>query len=357
MSSGKLFVMAGGGTGGHVIPALAVARVLESHGHRVLFVGTERGLESKLVPAAGFPIEWIEVGGLKGQGAGRRLRSISQLPIAGRKVMRLFDRERPAAVFSMGGYVAGPVAIAAILRRIPLVLMEPNAIPGVTNRYLGRFVTRALVSFPEAMRWFPAGRSEITGIPVRPEFFNVPQKPRGDRFTVLITGGSQGARTLNRAAVDSWPLFREAKSPVRLYHQTGNDAYAEISAQFGKAGIEGEVMSFIPDMPAMFAAANLVVCRAGAGAVAEVAAAGKASILVPYPFAADQHQRRNAQALARAGAARLVLDSEMTGPRLVQEVTSLAESGTEELGARAREFATPGAAERAAAVLEEVARN
>jgi UDP-N-acetylglucosamine--N-acetylmuramyl-(pentapeptide) pyrophosphoryl-undecaprenol N-acetylglucosamine transferase len=266
-------------------------------------------------------------------------------------------RWRPAAVFSMGGYAAGPVVLAAWVRRIPMALMEPNAVPGMTNRWIGRVAARALVNFEETMRYFPRGKAELTGVPVRPEFFSIPPKPRGETLTVLLTGGSQGSRTLNNAARESWPLFRSAGFRVRLIHQAGREAYAGIAREFRETGIEGEVLPFIDDMPGAFREADLVVCRSGASAVAEIAAAGKAAILVPFPFAADDHQTRNAEVLARAGAARLVADGEFTGKRLFDEVTALAgESGAlERAGQAARGFARPGAAARAAEVLEELA--
>ncbi len=348
------FIMAGGGTGGHVTPALAVARALAEHGHSPVFVGTQRGMEAKLVPAAGFPIEWIETGKMKGAGIAGLFGTAIQLPAAVRRVIRYFEKYRPAAVFSMGGFVAAPVVAASVLRRLPLVVMEPNAMPGATNRYAGRFIARALLSFPEAERYFPPGRTELSGMPVRHEFFQLPPRPPSPEITVLITGGSQGAQTLNRAARESWPLFQESGMPVRFIHQTGVSDCAELQAAFATAGLKGELMSFITDMPAAFAAADLVVCRAGAGTCAELAAAGKAAILVPYPFAADQHQLKNAEAFASAGAGRLVLNKDMNGNRLFDEVRSLYESRAdiERLGTAARKFAKPGAAARAAEVLE-----
>ncbi len=244
------------------------------------------------------------------------------------------DRAAPAAVFSTGGYVAGPVLLAAVWKRIPIVIMEPNAIPGFTHRHLARFVTRALVSFSATERWFPKGRVEVTGLPIREEFFAVPLKPRGSMITVLITGGSQGSRTLNRAVEESWPLWEKDK--VRLIHQTGSRMYAELAPKFRESGMSGEISEFIADMPGAFAEADIVVSRAGMGAVSELAAAGKPSILVPLPGASDQHQLKNAQAFEKAGAARLVLDSEMTGARLVEEVTRLTDTPglLEEMSAR-----------------------
>jgi UDP-N-acetylglucosamine--N-acetylmuramyl-(pentapeptide) pyrophosphoryl-undecaprenol N-acetylglucosamine transferase len=346
------FVMAGGGTGGHVIPALAVARELRSRGNAVRFIGTRRGIEAKLVPASDFPIDWIEIGGLNRVGLRRMMTSLAELPVSVWQAARLLDRAGPVtAVFSMGGYVAGPVLIAALWKRLPIVIMEPNAIPGFTHRKLARFVAKALVSFEETVRYFPKGRAEVTGRPVRDEFFAIAPKPRADVMTVLITGGSQGSQTLNRAAEASWPIWK--KNSVRLIHQTGERAYADLAPKFRASGIAGEISAFLDDMPRAFAEADVIVSRSG-GTVSEIAAAGKPSILVPLPGAADQHQLRNAEAFEKAGAARLVLDAEMTAERLVEEVTRLAaEPGLlEKMGAAARALARPGAANRAADVLE-----
>jgi len=353
---GRVFLMAGGGTGGHVIPALAVARELRDRGHAPVFVGTTTGFEAKLVPAAGFPIEWIDIGGLKRVGVSQTVRTLRQLPVSIRRVFRVFEKYRPAAVFSMGGYVAGPVMLAASLRRLPLVVMEPNALPGFTNRRMGRFVTRALLSFPETARYFRRGRSEVTGVPVRPEFFTVPARPADSVFTVLITGGSQGSRTLNNAARESWPYFRESGEPIHFLHQTGVAVHEEIAAAFAQSGLRGEISAFIQDMPAAFAEADLIVSRSGAGAVAEIAAAGKPSILAPFPFAADDHQLKNAQAFARAGAARVILDRECNGKKLFEEINALRSNPTlaASMARNARAFAKPGAATRAAEILEQV---
>ena len=350
--SSPSFVMAGGGTGGHVMPALAVARELRARGHAVRFIGTRRGMEARLAPAEGFPIEWIEISGLMRVGFRKTLLTLAELPFSVWTASRMLDRYRPAAVFSMGGFVAGPVLLAALWKRVPVVVMEPNAIPGFTHRKLARFVSRALVSFPETARWFPESVTEITGMPVREEFFALPEKPRADRLTLLITGGSQGSRTLNRAVQESWPLWE--KAAVRLIHQTGPQAYDALASGFQASGIEGEVSPFLANMPAAFAAADIVISRAGMSTVSELAAAGKPSILVPLPTAADQHQLRNAEAMERIGAARMVLDAEFTGQRLVDEVMRLARDAglLEKMGLAARTFAKPGAAHRAADVLE-----
>jgi UDP-N-acetylglucosamine--N-acetylmuramyl-(pentapeptide) pyrophosphoryl-undecaprenol N-acetylglucosamine transferase len=349
------FIMAGGGTGGHVTPALAVARALKEHGHSPVFIGTREGLEAKLVPAAGFPIEWIESARMKGAGLGGILAITRRMPAAVRAVLSCFERYRPAAIFSMGGFVAGPVVAAGAIKRLPLVVMEPNAMPGATNRFVARFVAKALLSFPEAERFFPEGRTEISGVPVRREFFELAPKAPGAPLTVLITGGSQGSRTLNRAARESWRLFRETGLAVRMLHQTGTADFEAIQREFREAGMDGEVIPFITDMPKAFGEADVIVSRSGAGTVGEIAAAGKAAILVPYPYAADQHQLKNAEAFANAGAARMVLDKDMTGARLVEEVRALTWETLSRMGEAARRFAKPDAALRAAEVLESFA--
>ncbi len=357
MSAPMDFVMAGGGTGGHVIPLVAVARELRRRGHRPFFIGTRQGIEARLVPAEGFPLEFIEIGGLNRVGPARALRSLAQLPPSVAGVLRLLRTRRPSAVFSLGGYAAGPVMLAAWLRNLPMALMEPNAVAGMTNRWMWRFVDRALVNFAEAAAGFPRGKAELTGLPVRAEFFSLPPKPPGSTLNVLITGGSQGSRRLNQAARESWPLFRQSGVAVRIVHQCGRTDHAEISAAFAECGIPGEVAAFIEDMPAAFAEADLVVCRSGAGAVSELAAAGKPSLLVPFPHAADQHQLRNAESLARAGAARLVADSGFTGQALFDAVVEMAShpERLESMGKAARALARPAAAARAADILEELA--
>ena len=350
------FLLTGGGTGGHVFPALAVARVLRERGHRLLFVGTRAGMESRLVPEAGYEMEFIRSGGLNRVGLRKQIQSAIQLPVGIAAARRILRRFRPDAVFSMGGFVAGPVMIAAVFSRIPLIIMEPNAVPGFANRKVARHVYRALLGFESTRACFPPERSEVTGLPVRPEFFNLRPKAEG-AFSVLITGGSRGARTLNRASRESWPLFRERGAGVRIIHQTGAIEHEVLAKSFRDSGVQGEVVPFISNMPCAFANADMVVARAGAGSVNEIAAAGMPSVLVPLPFAADDHQRKNAQSLVDAGAARMLLDAEISGERLFQEIESLRNNPDvlSRMRDRVRQFAHPGAAERAAEVLEEAA--
>jgi UDP-N-acetylglucosamine--N-acetylmuramyl-(pentapeptide) pyrophosphoryl-undecaprenol N-acetylglucosamine transferase len=347
--------MAGGGTGGHVIPALAVARELRARGDEVYFVGTERGVEQRLVPAENFPLEYVHVGGLKNVSAMTRLSSTLGLVRSTWTQFRRFSARRPDAVFSIGGYVAGPPVLAAVLHGIPLVIMEPNAIPGFTNRYIARWVKRALVSFHETERYFPPGRAEVTGRPVREEFFAIPPKREESVFTVLITGGSQGSRTLNNAARASWPMFKGL--PVRLIHQTGPAMFEELRRDWAQAGVAGDISAFIADMPAAFRQADLIIGRSG-GTVSEIAAAGKPSVLIPFPFAADQHQLKNAQAFERAGACRMFLDNEWTGERMFNVISELAgdRARLSAMGEAARKLAKPGAASRAADILQEIVK-
>ncbi|MEO8662250.1 MAG: undecaprenyldiphospho-muramoylpentapeptide beta-N-acetylglucosaminyltransferase [Bryobacteraceae bacterium] len=352
----SVFLMAGGGTGGHVIPGLAVARELQRRGHEPVFAGTRHGYEAALVPAQGFAIDFIEIGGLNRVGVAQTLKTLLLLPPSVFAALNILKRRRPAALFSMGGYAAGPLMMAGQLRRLPMIVMEPNAMPGVTSRMFAKWVKRALVSFPESERYFPAGRTEITGLPVRPEFFALPAKPREDVLTILVTGGSRGSRTLNNACRAAWPLFQKAPFRVRLIHQAGKDAWRAVADEFAATGLDGEVTAFIDDMPAAFGRADVIVSRSGAGAVAELAAAGKPAILVPFPFAADDHQYHNAKALTDGGAARLVRDAELTGERLYKEISELAAQPDTlpHMAAAARHFARPGAAERAADLLEQL---
>jgi len=339
----RVYIMAGGGTGGHVIPGLAVAREFAARGHRPVFIGTREGLEAKLVPQAGFPIEWISIGGLKGLGALRKLRTLFELPGSVLAARGLLRKHNAAGVFSMGGYAAAPVVMAAAMLGTPVVLMEPNAMPGMTNRRLARIARMALVSFEEALPCFPAGRVELAGLPVRQEFFDLPARAASNPPRVLITGGSRGARTLNLAA------RALAAAPFGVTLQTGAAMRDELAAALPAA----EVRDFIDDMPKAFDQAALIVCRAGAGTVSELAAAGKPSILVPYPYAADDHQMANARAMERAGASRVIADKDCTGDRLLAEIREcLAPGRLEAMAAAARRRAMPGAAARAVDLLE-----
>lgn len=340
-----------------MFPALAVARVLRDRGHSVLFIGSREKMEARLVPEAGFEIRFVRTGALNRVDLLTRIRSAFRIPVGIVDAWCILRAFRPNVVFSTGGYVAGPVMLAAILRRVPLVILEPNATPGLANRMVRRFVHRALLGFELTRRWFAPSRSEVLGLPVRSEFFRIERKPH-ERFTILVTGGSLGARTLNRASRESWSLLHPVRDMIRLVHQSGPHEYEGLQREFQQSGLEGEVVPFLPDMPAAFAEADLVVARAGAGSVNEIAAGGMASVLVPLPFAADDHQRRNAEALVAAGAAVMVLDAELNGQRLFEEVEKLRgdPAALARMRAGAKKFAKPDAALRAADILEAAAQ-
>ena len=356
-------IIAGGGTGGHVIPALAVAAELRrrsqqrrSQEDEVLMVGTSRGLEARLAPQNGLRLETIAVGALKRVGAWQAGATLLRLPYSFWQAGRILDAFQPHVVYGVGGYASGPVLLMAAMKNIPVVVHEPNAAPGFANRAIAPFVSRALVAFPEAQRFFPAGRVEVVGVPVRPEFFAAPRKAHRPPLTIFISGGSQGSRKINQAVIESLPLFASSGEPFCFIHQTGEKDYELVRAAFAQHGLEGraEVIPFIEDMPGAFARADLLVCRAGAATLAEVTAAGKAAILVPFPFAADDHQLKNARSLEQAGAARFLLDAELNGRRLFDAVHEVLPR-LEEMEENSRALAQPRAAEKIVDVLERAA--
>lgn len=320
-------LIAAGGTGGHIYPGIAVAKEImrRDPGSTVRFVGTARGLETRLVPQAGFELSLIESAGLKNVGWRARLRGLWLLPkslLAARRLIREF---RPNIAIGAGGYVSGPVLLMAAFMRVPTLVMESNALPGWTNRRLARFVDAAAVSFEAALPYFRS-KAVVTGNPVRREFFDIPRKMRDpSRLSLLIFGGSQGARAINNAMVAALPHLAAHRSMLRITHQTGEADYERVLAGYMDAGWgeNADVRPYIDDMVASFAAADLIISRAGATTSAELAAAGKAAIMIPLPTAADDHQRRNAEALQNAGAARMILQQELSGERLAAEIAAL----------------------------------
>jgi UDP-N-acetylglucosamine--N-acetylmuramyl-(pentapeptide) pyrophosphoryl-undecaprenol N-acetylglucosamine transferase len=321
-------LIAAGGTGGHIYPGIAVAREVMRRDAEAMvrFVGTARGLENKLVPQAGFELSIIESAGLKNVGAAARLRGLLVLPksfLAARSLIKAF---RPEVVIGAGGYVSGPVLLTAALMKLPTLVMESNALPGWTNRTLARFVDKAAVSFDAAVPFF-RGKAVITGNPVRREFFEIePRQRNGNEFSILVFGGSQGARAINQAMVAALPMLASLKAVLKITHQTGEADFATVDAAYAATRWAGRanVRPYIDNMVQAFAEADLVVSRAGATTTAELIAAGKASVMVPFPLAADDHQRKNAEALVAAGAGRMILQSELTAERLAGEILTLA---------------------------------
>jgi UDP-N-acetylglucosamine--N-acetylmuramyl-(pentapeptide) pyrophosphoryl-undecaprenol N-acetylglucosamine transferase len=315
-------LIAGGGTGGHVIPALAVARELKArHGAEILFVGTARGMENRLVPQAGFELALVRVGALKNVSLATRLRTLFDLPRAILQARRIIRRFCPDVVIGVGGYASGPAMAAAILGRIPTLAFEPNLVPGFANRMVGRWVSGGAVHFEQTRKYFRNAR--VVGVPVRPEFFNVSALPQDHPPTLLVFGGSQGAHAINQVVPAAIPEILRSVRDLHVIHQTGERDYNEVQAAYSRTSASAEISRFIDDMPGAFAQADLLICRSGASTVAEVTAAGKPAIFVPFPRAADNHQRRNAEAIADAGAAVLIPESDLTPRRLAETVTEL----------------------------------
>lgn len=317
-------LIAAGGTGGHIYPGVAVAQEImrRDAGSKVRFVGTARGLETRLVPQAGFELSLIDSAGLKNVGHMARMRGMVLLPKSFVSALNLIRQFKPDVVVGAGGYVSGPVVLMAAMTNRRTLVMESNALPGWTNRTLARFVDRAAVSFNQALPHF-RGKGVVTGNPVRREFFEVPPKQReAGKLSLLIFGGSQGARAINEGMIAALPKLESLKTALRIKHQTGPADFEKVKAAYVASGWEeqADVRSYIDNMMADFAAADLVICRAGATTTAELIAAGKASIMIPFPFAADDHQRKNAEAMEATGAARMILQQDLSGDRLAQEI-------------------------------------
>jgi UDP-N-acetylglucosamine--N-acetylmuramyl-(pentapeptide) pyrophosphoryl-undecaprenol N-acetylglucosamine transferase len=349
-------LIAGGGTGGHVIPALAIARELKSrYQAEVLFVGTARGLENRLVPQAGFGLMRVKVGALKNVSLMTRMRTLFDLPravVESRKIIRLFH---PDVVVGVGGYASGPAMAAAILMRIPTLAFEPNYVPGFANKMVGRRVSAAAVHFAQTQKYF--NNAQVVGVPVRADFFKIAPRAPGAPPALLVFGGSQGAQAINRAVIAAAPEVLRQIPALRIIHQTGEREYNDVQAAYAQAGIKAEVSAFIDDMPSAFAQADLLLCRSGASTVAEVAAAGKPAIFVPFPRAADDHQRRNAEAIAEHGAAVLIPQPELAPERLARVLVGLLRDPVrlKEMSEKARALSHHDAAGRVARMVAELA--
>ncbi len=344
-------IIAGGGTGGHVIPALAIAQQLKKQfGAEILFIGTARGIETRLVPQAGFPLELIQVGALKNVSLMTRAKTMFDLPRAIAASSRMLTDFDPEVVIGVGGYASGPAMVAAIRRRLPTLAFEPNVVPGFANRMIARWVSAAAVHFEETCRYFPHCR--VTGVPVRTAFFSTPAKTDGAP-TLLVFGGSQGARAINQAMIESLAGLRAKVPGIHIIHQTGQRDYEHVLAAYQQSGISGEVHKFIDDMPGTFGRADLLVCRSGASTVGEMTAAGKPAIFVPFPAAADDHQNVNARALERAGAAVVVEESNLGAAYLVDTIAALIGDARrlQSMSAAAKSLAHPKAVEEIAEMV------
>jgi UDP-N-acetylglucosamine--N-acetylmuramyl-(pentapeptide) pyrophosphoryl-undecaprenol N-acetylglucosamine transferase len=351
-------VIAGGGTGGHLYPGVAIARELLARrpGATVTFAGTARGLEVKVIPREGFQLDVLRSAGLKGRSPAAALRGIALLPLSFLDAWRIVSRRSPHVVIGVGGYSSGPVVMVAALRRIPTLLAEQNAVPGLTNRILSHVVSAAAVTFDSTVSFF-GRRAFVAGNPVRPEFFEPYHEPRitdhepratehGPRITrVLIFGGSQGAHAINVAMVAAAPRLAAAGG-VDLTHQTGERDLELVRRAYGEQGLPARVEPFLFDMDRQMKGADVIVSRAGATSIAELTAAGRAAILIPLPTATDDHQKKNAEVLARANAAELIEQKDLTGALLADRLLALARDPARRLAMAnaARAFARPDAA-------------
>jgi UDP-N-acetylglucosamine--N-acetylmuramyl-(pentapeptide) pyrophosphoryl-undecaprenol N-acetylglucosamine transferase len=353
-------LIAGGGTGGHIIPALAIADELKSrYGAEILFVGTARGLESRLVPQAGYSLELIRVGQMNNVSLATRARTLLDLPLGFLQSISLLRRFRPGVVIGVGGYASGPVMGAAIVFGLPTLAFEANAVPGLANRLVGKRVKAAAVNFAPSAQYFR--NAQVTGIPVRAEFFRLAPRPAGSAPHLLVFGGSQGARVLNTTLPQIAAALLAAVPELTILHQAGARHADTTLAAYRASGAppdRWQVAAFFDDMPRRFAAADLVLARSGASTVAELAAAGKPAVLIPFPQAADDHQRRNAEVMAQAGAAEVLPEADLTPAKLERLLADLlAQPETLRImSGRARSLAHPDAAERIAALAVAVAR-
>jgi UDP-N-acetylglucosamine--N-acetylmuramyl-(pentapeptide) pyrophosphoryl-undecaprenol N-acetylglucosamine transferase len=356
-------IIAGGGTGGHLFPGVAIAEEVKARdpGAEVLFVGTRRGIEARVLPKLGLPLELIDASGLKTVGALGALRGLARVPRALWQSRRIVREFRPDAVIGVGGYASGPLVLAAWMARVPTAILEQNSIPGLANKILGKIVRAVFLAFDETRRFFAPRRVILSGNPIRRALRDqlLAAAPAADqaggKLRVFCFGGSLGARAVNALMVDAAAALGRRGVAVELVHQTGPDERAAVEERYRAAGVAADVRDFIDDMAAEYRRAELVIARAGATTVAELAAVGRPAILIPFPFAADNHQERNAAALAAAGAALVFRQSELDGDRLAAAIQGLAED--RERLARMREamraLARPDAAAEIAGWLEQ----
>ena len=333
-------IIAGGGTGGHLFPGIAVAEEFLSRdpANEVLFVGTGRGIEARAVPAAGYRLELIAAAGIRGKGSLSQIKGAAMMAYGYAQSRKILKNFRPDIVLGVGGYASLPMVLASGGMAIPRFIHEQNAIPGLTNRLLARFASKVFITLEESARYFPSAATQLTGNPLRRQIVDMvkkadstpplsleeSEKREHEIFHLFIFGGSQGAHAINAAMVEAVPVLK--KSPIRLAitHQTGEKDYDDVAAAYREAGVAAKVTPFISDMAAEYAAADLIICRAGATTIAEVTACGKACLFIPFPHAVDDHQRRNAEALLKKDACFMMLEQELTGTTLAESIVTLA---------------------------------
>jgi len=339
-------IIAGGGTGGHLFPGIAVAEEFLSRdpSNEVLFVGTERGIEARAVPAAGYRLELIAAAGIRGKGVLSQIKGAAMMIYGYAQSRKILKSFRPDIVLGVGGYASLPMVLASGGMVIPRFIHEQNAIPGLTNRLLARFAGKVFITLEESARYFPSAATQLTGNPLRRQILDmvekanppsIPPLSKGGSeqreqgaFHLFIFGGSQGAHAINAAMIEALPLLKGSSIKLTITHQTGEKEYAEVAAAYRSADVEAKVTPFISDMAAEYAAADLIICRAGATTIAEVTACGKACLFIPFPHAVDDHQRRNAEALLKKDACFMMLEQELTGTTLAESIVTLANDQT-----------------------------
>ncbi|MEW5849024.1 MAG: undecaprenyldiphospho-muramoylpentapeptide beta-N-acetylglucosaminyltransferase [Myxococcota bacterium] len=347
-------IIAGGGTGGHLYPGIALADEFKARGGEVMFVGTERGIETRAVPKAGYPLKLIDVSGIKRVGLVKTLSSLGKLPVSFFQCQAIISEFKPDVVVGVGGYASGPMVMVARTRGLTTAVLEQNSIPGVTNKILGKVVHKIFGSFEASAKFFPTHKFVRAGNPVRHALISA---PAGQGTGILVLGGSQGARALNQVLPEALAYAFTQVPAVPVTHQTGEKDVEETKAAYARAGVTADVRPFIDDMAKAYADAKLCVCRAGATTCAELTALGRPSILIPFPQAADDHQTHNARELEQAGAAVLMAQSAATGETLGKVIVDLLkdEAKLKAMGEAARKLGRPHAAREIADALQNLA--
>jgi len=359
----KTLMIAGGGTGGHIYPAIAIARefVARDASRKVVFVGTQKGLEKTIVPKAGFPLEFIDVAGLKGMRGMNLLRNLSRLPMGFIQAWKHVGRHRPSVVLGVGGYSSGPVLVAAAMRGVPTIIHEANAFPGLANRVLARWTTAVAVAFAEALTRMHRNDGVVTGNPIRKEFFDLGQNRRqpttDNRQRLLIFGGSQGSRVLNDAMTGALLFLARWKDKLDIVHQTGPNELEKVQAAYRHSTFaNARVVPYLDPMADEIAAADVVVSRAGAMTIGELSAIGRAAILVPFAAATNNHQELNARVVEKAGGAVVITEEELTPERLAGAISEVLNDPqrAERMGRASRQLATPDATKNIVDLIEKI---
>lgn len=355
-------MIAGGGTGGHIYPAIAIAQeyVARDASRRVVFVGTEKGLEKNIVPKAGFPLELISVGGLKGKGLGETIKNLARLPLGFIQAWRLIGKHGPDAALGVGGYSSGPVLLAARLRGVPTAIHEQNAFPGLTNRLLAKVVKAVAVAFADAAPRLKRNDAVVTGNPIRKEFFEARRTANNELRTLLVFGGSQGSHILNQTMTGALLFLARLKGRLNIVHQTGPKDVDEVRAAYRASAFDdARVVPYLDPIVEEIAAADLVVSRAGAMTIGELAAAGRAAILVPFAAATNNHQELNARVVERAGGAIVITEAQLSPERLGLAIAEIINDPDRaaRMGAAARTLAEPDATKKIVDLLEKIVRN